>query len=149
MSKKSNAIDYDGPVIVVDTSVADELVEEQQIPVDDVPVKPKPGDPEYDWSQHYGDDEVYLHTFPNGVVVGIRSFAAIYNKTWLRKMRKLGTNAEVEFSALDRASCEAASLVLDDLPDDTDVDYLDELFTAWTKSGTSRGDGDEGLTPGN
>lgn len=110
--------------------------------------EPKPGDADYDWSAEYGTDDLFTHTFPNGTVIALKTFGSIYSKTWLYKVRKMATNAEVEFAAFDRASCDAAQQVLMDL-DDTDGDPIDDLFKAWTKAGTSRGDGDDGLTPGN
>ena len=120
-------------------------------PADDPPAKPqpKPGDADYDWSQHYDTTDLYTHTFPYGKVVALKSFAAIYSKTWLYKLRKAASNAEVEFAAIDRAACDEAREVLESLDDDADGDPLDDLFQAWVKAGTSRGDGDEGLTPGN
>jgi hypothetical protein len=110
--------------------------------------EPKPGDADYDWAEQYGTDDLYRHTFADGTVVALKSFASIYSKTWLYKIRSLPTEAQVEFSAIDRASCDAARRVLADL-DDTDGDPLDDLFTSWTAAATSRGDGDKGLTAGN
>lgn len=111
--------------------------------------KPEPnvGDPDYDWSTHYGTDELYTHTFPNGTVVAIKTFEAIYTKTWLYSIRGLQTNVDFEFAAIDRAACPTAQEVLESL-DDADSDPIADLFKAWTSKGTSRGKGDEGLTPG-
>jgi hypothetical protein len=116
--------------------------------VDEPKPDPKPGDADFDWSKQYDTDDLYTHTFPDGKVVALKTFGSIYSKTWLYKVRKMATNAEVEFAAFDRASCDAAQEVLMDL-DDSDGDPIDELFKAWTKDGTTRGDGDKGLTPGN
>ncbi len=108
----------------------------------------KPGDPDFDWSALYDTEDLYTHTFGDGTVVALKSFATIYSKTWLYKLRKAASNAEVEFAAIDRAACDEAQQVLENL-DLKDGDPLDDLFQAWVKAGTSRGDGDEGLTPGN
>jgi hypothetical protein len=142
MSKKASAesLEYDGPAIVVDTSVPEPEPESKP--------DPKPGDADFDWTALYDTDDLYTHTFPNGKVVAIKSFGRIYSKTWLYKLRNAASNAEVEFAAIDRAACDEARAVLESL-DDADGDPLDDLFKAWTKAGTSRGDGDEGLTPGN
>lgn len=108
---------------------------------------PKPGEPDYDWSAHYDTADLYVHTFADGKVVAIKQFGSIYSKTWLYKIRGLPTDTDVEFAAIDRASCETAREVLLSL-DDTEGDPLDELFKAWSAAGTSRGEGDDGLTPG-
>lgn len=121
---------------------------EDAVPLEIVEAPAEPGDPGYDWSTHYGDADTYIHTFPNGKVVALKSFASIYNKTWLYKIRNARTDSEIEFAAIERGSCPEARAVLEDL-DDTDGDPINDLWKAWVKAGTSRGDGDEGLEPGN
>ena len=111
------------------------------------PPQPRPGDPDYDWSAHYDTDDLYTHTFPDGTVVALKSFGTIYSKTWQYKIRSMATDVDVEFASIDRAACETAKAVLEAL-DDSVGDPLDDLFQAWVKAGTARGDGDEGLTPG-
>ncbi len=113
------------------------------------PVEPKPGPgaPDYDWAPHYDTDDLYTHTFADGTVVVIKSFGAIYSKTFLYKARNLPTDTDIEFAAIDRASCPAAREVLGAL-DDTVGDPLDELWKAWVAAGTAHGEGDPGLTPG-
>lgn len=110
--------------------------------------EPKPGDPEYDWVAAYGTSDLYAHTFPNGTVVALKPFASIYSKTWLYKIRNLPTESDIQFAAIDRGSCDVAREVLESL-DDSAGDPLDDLWRSWSASGTSHGDGDEGLTPGN
>lgn len=145
MSKKTETEVLDNGTIVIteaDPPAVDDAVDAELV------VEPKPGDPDYDWVARYGTDDLYTHTFSDGTVLALKSFASIYSKTWLYKVRKMASNAEVEFAAFDRASCGEARDVLENL-DDTAGDPIDELFKAWTKAGTSRGDGDDGLTPGN
>lgn len=111
--------------------------------------KPTPGDADYDWSVHYpAGADLYTHTFPDGTVVSIKSFASIYSKTWMYKLRQLNSQTETEFAAIDRGSCDEAREVLLNL-DDTAGDPLAELFKAWLQAGTKRDDDDEGLSPGN
>lgn len=107
----------------------------------------KPGAPGYDWTVHYGTDDLYTHTFGDGTVVVIKAFGAIYSKTFLYKLRGLTSDTDIEFAAIDRAACPAAREVLLGL-DDTAGDPLDELWTAWIAAGTAHADGDPGLTPG-
>lgn len=109
--------------------------------------EPKPGAADYDWAPHYDTDDLYTHTFSDGTVVAIKAFGAIYSKTFLYKVRALPTEADIEFAAIDRASCPLAREILAGL-DDTVGDPIDELWTAWVAAGTSRGKGDPGLTPG-
>jgi len=111
--------------------------------------EPKPGEAGYDWSTHYDTDDLYIHTFADGKVVALKPFSAIYSKTWLYKVKDLPTVADVEFAAIDRAACPTAKEVLLSLDDSGDGDPIEELFEAWTSAGTSRGNGDKGLTPGN
>lgn len=110
---------------------------------------PKPGDKDFDWKAEYGTDKLYVHTFKNGTVVALKELGSIFSKTWLYKIRNLKTDVDLEIAALDRASCDAARDVLDSLDDSAAADPIDELFKAWSAAGTSRGDGDEGLTSGN
>ena len=118
-------------------------VETPETAVEEKPAKPapKPGDKDYDWASQYDTEEVYLHTFPDGTVVGLKPFGSIYSKTWLYKVRNAASDVDLEFSALDRGSCPAARAVLESL-DDTEGDPLSDLFTAWAKAAT------EGLTSG-
>lgn len=118
-------------------------------PADQTPAagEPKPGDPDYDWSAHYGTEDLYRHTFADGTVVALKPFGSIYSKTWLYKIRNMATDVDVQFASIDRASCETARAVLESL-DDTVGDPLDDLFTAWVAAGTQRAEGDQGLTPG-
>jgi hypothetical protein len=135
MTKKTETAD------VVDTAPETET----PAPVVEKPAKPapkpKPGDEDYDWSAEYDGGPVYLHTFPDGTVVGLKPFGTIYSKTWLYKVRNATSDVDLEFSALDRGSCPAARRVLEGL-DDTEGDPLSDLFSAWAKAGT------EGLTSG-
>lgn len=111
--------------------------------------EPKPGDAGYDWAQHYGTDKLYVHTFPDGKVVALKEFSGIFSKTWLYKIRNLKTNVDIELAAIDRGTCDEAKAVLEDLDDDGADDPIADLWKAWSGSGTSNGDGDEGLTSGN
>ncbi|ORA63195.1 hypothetical protein BST26_20550 [Mycolicibacterium insubricum] len=111
--------------------------------------EPKPGDPEYDWTQHYPDGtELFRYTFPGGPTVALKAFGTIYSKTWLYKLRDIESDFEVEFAAIDRAICPTGRSLLMEL-DDANGDPIDDLWNAWIKAGTSRGGEDEGLTPGN
>jgi hypothetical protein len=107
--------------------------------VDPTP-EPKPGEAGYDWSQHYDTENLYLHTFPDGTVVGLKPFTAIFSKTWLYKIRSLPTNVDVELAAIDRGSCPQARAVLEGL-DDTAGDPIDELWKAWSTSDVKTGEG--------
>lgn len=122
-----------------------EEVSALETPDDNKNPEPKVGEVGYDWASHYGDAELYTHTFPNGTVVAIKTFGSIYSKTWLYKIRDLPTETDIQFAAIDRAACETAKAVLLDL-DDTDGDPIEDLWKAWTSAGTS--DGGEGLTSG-
>lgn len=109
--------------------------------------EPVPGQAGYDWSRHYPGVDIYTHTFADGTVVALKTFASIYSKTWLYKIRDLATDADIEFAAIDRATCDEAKAVLRGL-DDTAGDPLEELWLAWIAAGTAHADGGEGLTPG-
>lgn len=102
---------------------------------------PKPGDADFDWSVLYGTDELYVHTFPDGTVVALKSFGSIFSKTWLYKIRSLKTNVDVELAAIDRGTCPQARAVLEQL-DDSEGDPIDELWSAWSSSAG------EGITSG-
>lgn len=141
MSKKSDTIESEDVTLDLSDETAEELVEEIELP------EPKVGSAEYDWSKHYDTDKLYTHTFTNGTVVAIKTFEAIYTKTWLYSIRGLQTNVDFEFAAIDRAACPTAQEVLMSL-DDSNGDPIADLFKAWTSAGTSHGEGDEGLTPG-
>ena len=109
---------------------------------------PKPGDADFDWAKEYGTDDVYIHTFPDGTVVGLKSFGSIFSKTWLYKIRHLNTDIDIQNASLDRGACPKATQVLETLDDNSDEDPIQELWDGWTGKGTSNG-GDEGLTAGN
>lgn len=130
--------------ITPDEPLTEETLEGFQTPES----KPKPGDADYDWAEQYGTDDLYTHTFLNGTVLALKKFGAIYSKTWLYKIRNLPTEADVEFAALDRASCEVAREVLANL-DDSEGDPIEDLYQAWLADGTAQAEGGEGLTPGN
>lgn len=150
MPKKSdNTIALD-PVVEADLMVDEPLPTDDGNPANEpAKPKPKPGDAEFDWSAVYGPDvPLYIHTFSDGTVVALKTMNAIYNKTWLYKLRTAKTEVEVVVRSIERAGCAEALAVLDNL-DDTAGDPIDELYTAWIRQSTSRGDGDEGLTPGN
>lgn len=126
VSKKSN------PIPVGEDHPAEARAQEP----DEAPA-PKVGDPDYDWAPHYPDGaELYVHTFPDGKVVAIKSFKSIYSKTWLYKVNQLKTDIDVEFAAIDRAACPAAKAVLLSL-EDSSGDPLKDLYTEWMR----RGDG--------
>jgi len=127
------------------------VLDETQVdpPDDSEPARtPKPGDADYDWSPHYDTTDLYRHTFKDGTVVVIRSMQAIQSRTWMYKMRDVKSDNQFIVLAISRASCVVADGVLMGL-DDTHGDPIDELWTAWLAAGTSRGDGDEGLSAGN
>lgn len=135
-----DAVAADGDAGPGRTTAAPDVVE-SPAPVEK-PAKPapKPGDKDYDWSAKY-DGAVYVHTFPDGTVVGLKPFGSIYSKTWLYKLRNAVSDVDLEFSALDRGSCPEARQVLESL-DDTEGDPLSDLFSAWAKAAT------DGLKPG-
>jgi len=117
------------------------------VPVEDPKPEPtptaKPGEAGYDWAAQYpGVENLYLHTFPDGTVVGLKPFSSIYSKTWLYKLRKATSDVDIEFAALDRGSCDVARAVLESLPD-TEGDPLSDLFKAWAAAAS-----EGGLTPG-
>lgn len=103
---------------------------------------PKPGDKDFDWAKLYDTDELFVHTFPNGVVVALKSFTSVFDEVWLYKNREL-PDTPLKFSAIDRGSCPAARAVLASLPDDGSMGTpLSDLFSAWTSAATG------GLTSG-
>lgn len=104
--------------------------------------KPKPGDSDYDWSVLYGTDDLYLHTFPDGTVVALKSFTSIFNKTWLFQVgEEAKSDWDIERAAIKRGTCEVAKRVLMSLDPDQG-DPLDGLFSAWAASA------EKGLKPG-
>lgn len=104
--------------------------------------EPKPGDKDFDWAKLYDTDDLYVHTFPNGVVVALKPFTAVFDEVWLYKNRDL-PDTPLKFAAIDRGSCPAAKAVLKSLPDDGSIGTpLSDLFSAWTSAVT------KGLTPG-
>jgi hypothetical protein len=120
---------------------------DNETPETDPTPEPKPGEAGYDWSKHYATDNLYVHTFPDGTVVALKPFTAIFSKTWLYKIRSLKTNVDVELAAIDRGTCPQARAVLEGLPD-SEGDPIDELWAAWSTSDTKTGDG-EGLSSKN
>lgn len=72
-AKKAEPLDYDGPVMVVDTSVGEEDVEVADKPESK---KPKPGEPDFDWSADYPGEQVFVYTKPNSeVTVGLAAIS--------------------------------------------------------------------------
>lgn len=111
------------------------------------PADPKPGDPGYDWTRHYGNAELYTHTYPDGQVVALRRFKHIYSKQWLRSIRDLPTEFDIESAAVDRAACDVARELIDNRPCPIDgPDDFDELWRAWSKADDNDDQG--GVTPG-
>ncbi|SKI75369.1 hypothetical protein [Mycobacteroides abscessus] len=115
-----------------------------EAPKDDEPQGPLPGDADYDWSAHYGEDvELYRHTFRDGTVVALRPFGAVFSKTLLWKLRNAEATTEVEFTTIMRGGCPAVDVVLDRVAgavidsDDYEYDPIDDLFQSWMKAGTS------------
>ncbi|OFJ55183.1 hypothetical protein BEL07_03135 [Mycolicibacterium grossiae] len=102
---------------------------------------------DYDWSPHYDTDDLYRHTLPNGQVIALRTFGSIYSKSWLYKLRNAQTDTDVQFAAIDRAACPLAQTILESV--DAPIggsDPLDALWEAWSKAGTSHGEGGDGLS---
>ncbi|MGH3956950.1 MAG: hypothetical protein ACRDTI_23235 [Mycobacterium sp.] len=105
--------------------------------------KPLPGAADYDWSAHYGDAELYRHTFRDGTVVAIRTFGVVFSKTLLWNLRHAESTSEAEFTGIMRAGCPAVDIVLDRVAravvdsDDYEYDPIDDLFASWMKAGTS------------
>lgn len=140
MSKQTPTLDPED--IAREESDTPEVVDLDQ-PVDTPepksPPAPKPGDPDYDWAPHYEGAELYVHTYPDGQVVALRQFKDIYSKQWLRSIRDLATDFDVESAAVDRAACETAREVIDNRPAPIGgPDDFDVLFKAWSG----------GVTPG-
>ncbi|MCC9182566.1 hypothetical protein [Mycolicibacterium mageritense] len=142
MPKKNTTTEEIPPADAVEEQDAD--IEGQD---ESTPEPPKVGSAEYDWSVHYGTSDLYTYTFPDGTVVAIKPFSTIFSKTWLYKVRQIESETETIFAAIDRAACETAKEVLLSL-DDSHGDPINDLWKAWTSAGTSNGDGDKGLTPG-
>lgn len=109
--------------------------------------EPNPGEPGYDWSQHYPEGaELYRHVYPDGQVVALRRFRDIYSKQFLRSIRHLETDFDVESAAIDRGACQAAQELIDSRPCPVDgPDDFHELWKAWTSDGS---DDAEGVTAG-
>lgn len=109
--------------------------------------EPKPGDPNYDWAYHYGDAQLYIHTYPDGQVVALRRFADIYSKQWLRSIRDLSTEFDIESAAVDRAACDVARTLIDNRPCPVGgPDDFDQLWKAWSKADDTDDQG--GVSPG-
>lgn len=142
MTKKA---DLTEPKLVEDLDAVktpDEKVEEKPVP--------KPGDADYDWSPHYpAAAKLFRHTLPNGKVIAIREFGAIYSKGWLYKIRNFDSDVDFQFAAIDRAACETVQALIASVatPVDSDTDPFDELWSAWVAAATSH-DGKKGMTPG-
>lgn len=134
----------DGDVLDIDP---DDLIE----PPAETKPEPKPGDKDYDWAPHYqtAEADLYKHTFPDGTVVAIRNFGAIYSKTWLYKLRKAQTDTDIQFAAIDRAACDVAQVLIEELEAPLGgKDPIDELWEAWSKAGTAHVEDAEGLSTG-
>ncbi|OHU26270.1 hypothetical protein BKG77_06950 [Mycobacteroides chelonae] len=117
--------------------------------------KPLPGAADYDWSAHYGDVDLYRHTFRDGTVVALRTFGAVFSKSLLWKLKDAESTTEVEFATIVRAGCPAAEAVLNHVAaavlesDDFEYDPIEDLFNSWMKAGTSTTpDADDGLSLG-
>lgn len=149
MTKKTPTTIADDPSMALDeadtagdTGAVDELDDAET--GEQKTVEPKPGDADYDWSGHYGTDDLYVHTYPDGKVVALRRFKDIYSKQWLRSIRHLPTEFDIESAAIDRAACPTAQEIIDNRPcpvDGPDDDFA-ELYKAWVESDT------EGLKTG-
>lgn len=132
-------------LVNADTSATD--LEPENHPVEDAntlpAAKPLPGAADYDWSAHYGDIELYRHTFRDGTVVALRPFGSVFSKTLLWKLRNAESESEVQFTAIMRGGCPAVDVVLDRVAaavldaDDYEYDPIDDLFDSWMKAGTS------------
>lgn len=120
MPKKDTAIDEVAP--------AESTATEKPIP------PPKPGDADYDWSQHYPKGaDLYLHRYPDGQVVALRTFKAIYSKQWLASIADLPTEFDIERAAFQRATCTEAAVIIRDRPAPVDgPDDFQDLWDAWT-----------------
>lgn len=132
------------PEEVETAEVAEAHTETPEAPKDDEPQGPLPGDADYDWSAHYGEDvELYRHTFRDGTVVALRTFGVVFSRTLLWKLRNAEATSEVEFTTIMRGGCPAVDVVLDRVAgavldtDDYEYDPIDDLFQSWMKAGTS------------
>ena len=100
-------------------------------------------DVDYDWSGHYGTDDLYTHAYPDGQVVALRRFKDIYSKQWLRSIRNLQTDFDIESAAIDRAACDVARELIDNRPCPIGgPDDFQELWKAWSSADA------EGVTAG-
>lgn len=110
---------------------------------------PRPGDPDYDWAPHYPDGAKLFHyTFPDGKVVALRTFGAIYSKAWLYKIRHLQSDSDFQFAAIDRGACETAQAVLASVDAPFDTDPFEALWAAWINPDAAHGDGEKALDSG-
>jgi hypothetical protein len=99
----------------------------------------KPGHPDYDWAKDYSvpADQLYVHTYPDGQVVALRRFKDIYSKQWLRSIRNLQTEFDIESEAVDRAASDTARQIIDARPAPLGgPDDFQDLWTAWSKADT-------------
>lgn len=145
MAKKDTVVDVQKDE---DGHVTQVIVETEDVPEPAEP--PKPGDADYDWSAHYPKGaKLFHHTLPNGKVIAIREFGAIYSKGWLYKIRNFDSDVDFQFAAIDRAACETVQALIAsvDTPVDSDADPFDDLWSAWVAAATSH-DGEKGMTPG-
>lgn len=156
--KTLGPLDGHGMHTVIETDDAAPEAAEATEAQPDTPKKPQgplPGAADYDWSAHYGDVELYRHTFRDGTVVALRTFGAVFSKALLWKLRNAESTTEVEFATIERAGCPAAEAVLNHVAaavlesDDYEYDPIDDLFQSWVKAGTSTTpDADDGLSLG-
>lgn len=162
-SKRLGPLDEHGMHTVIETDDATPEAPEVTEPQTDAteglkdgePTAPLPGAVDYDWSAHYGDVELYRHTFRDGTVVALRTFGVVFSKTLLWNLKNADTTSEVEFKAIMRAGCPAAEAVLNRVAaavldsDDYEYDPIEDLFESWMKAGTSTtDDADDGLSLG-
>ena len=135
--------------VELDEETVEELIAEEQVPVEPKKPEPKPGDPGYDWAPHYQTADLYTHTFPDGTVVALRKFGDIYSKTWLYKLRNAQTDTDIQFAAIDRAACDVAQAVIEGIEAPLGgKDPIDDLWDSWSAAGTAHVEGAEGLSTG-
>ncbi|MGB3481141.1 MAG: hypothetical protein WBB07_02860 [Mycobacterium sp.] len=149
MSKKNSHVEdlddaaYEPTPVVYEEVGEDGLTMVDGLKSDPKKAEPKPGDTDYDWYSHYDTADLYTHTYPDGMVVALRRFKDIYSKQWLRSIRALKTDFEIESAAVDRAACETARTIIDTRPCPIGgPDEFEVLWKAWVSA-----DG-EGLSSG-
>lgn len=131
--KKSKASDVEtldnGTIVITDT-----------LDLEPEPDKPaaKPGEPGFDWTAEYEDEDVFVYTATTGVTVGL---AAMSDKRRPKPgtLRKLRFQPQVEqmWFVLETVSSPAALEVSDEF-DDKDYSQMWEQWSEW--SNTSAGE---------